>query len=270
MSLLHRPQPGRVQHEVTPDSAGWKHLSFSVRGLEPGESYSSDTGPDEVLIVFLGGHAQAEANGQRFEVQGRASVFDGLPHALYVPPHSNYTITATTALEIAIGGAPAPVGQPVRLLTPQDYKVESRGGANVARAVTHVIAPPICERLFVFEVYTPSGNWSGFPPHRHDGRMGSSYLEETYYFRVTPTEGFGSMRVYTVDTSLDETMTVHDGDLVLVPEGYHPSNASPGSNIYFLNFLAGPGTDYTVVNDPRYDWLKDEWAGRPLRLPFKP
>jgi 5-deoxy-glucuronate isomerase len=141
-----------------------------------------------------------------------------------------------------------------------------RGGLRDP-ALTHLLARR-GERLFVFEVYTPSGNWSGFPPHRHDGRMGSSALEETYYFRVSPPEGFGSIRVYTGDTGLDELMLVRDRDLVLVPEGYHPTNAAPGSNLYFLNFLAGSGTAYTVVNDPAFDWVKDDWTGRALPLPL--
>jgi 5-deoxy-glucuronate isomerase len=268
MKLHHRPSSGVFEHGITPETVGWKHLHFQVLNLEASQTHSSHTNGWEQLLVVLGGSCTVQAAGQTFILQGRKTVFDGLPYAVYMPPGTMFSVEATANLSIALGGAPATGTCPLRLLEPKDYRVEMRGGANVSRQVTHVIAPPLCEKLFVFEVYTPSGNWAGFPPHRHDGRMGSSYLEETYYFKVLPQNGFGSMRVYTVDTELDEFMLVQDGDLVLVPEGYHPTNTAPGSNLYFLNFLAGPGTDYTVVNDPAFDWVKDNWTGNPITLPL--
>ncbi len=271
MKLHHAARPGTgVLHEVNPEIAGWQYLSFKVVRLEAGQTLEGHTSGNEEMIVFLGGSARASAGGQNFEIAGRKSVFDGPPFELYMPPGTAYSVTATTDLEFSIGGAPAEGKFPVRLYGPSDYQVEMRGGANVARAVTHLTGPGIdVEKLFLFEVYTPSGNWSGFPPHRHDGRMGSSYLEETYYFKVTPTDGFGVFRVYTVDTDLDEVVVTRDGDLVIVPEGYHPGSTAPGSNLYFLNYLAGKTREYTVVNDPAFDWVKDNWAGNPLQLPFK-
>ncbi len=267
--LLIRPTPGRIQHQVTPQSANWQHLSFAVQRLKAGETLAGNSLDQEILFTFLSGSAKLVAGKEQFEFVGRSNVFSALPHALYVPPESDYSIVASTDCEIAFGAAPAQGLCPIKFFAPTDFKLEARGGANVSRHITHLIAPPDCEKLFVFEVYTPSGNWSGFPPHRHDGRMGSSYLEETYYFKVQPENGFGSMRVYTGDTDLDEFMLVQHNDLILVPEGYHPSNAAPGSNLYFLNYLAGPNNDYTVINDPAFDWLKNDWTGKPLVLPLK-
>ena len=259
-----------VLHEVNPHIAGWQYLSFKVVRLEAGQTFQGNTNGNEEMIVFLSGSAQVTAGGQDFQIAGRKSVFDGLPHELYLPPGTAYSVTATTDLEFSTGGAPATGKFPIRLYGPKDFTVEMRGGANVSRAVTHLTGAGIdVERLFMFEVYTPSGNWSGFPPHRHDGRMGSSYLEETYYFKVTPTDGFGVFRVYTGDTDLDEVMVTRDGDLVIVPEGYHPGSTAPGSNLYFLNYLAGKTREYTVVNDPAFDWVAGDWAGKPLPLPFK-
>ena len=193
MRLHHRSRPGfGVLHEITPDIAGWQFLSFKVVALETGRTHHGSTLGNEEMIVFLSGSASVSAGGQDFEIAGRTSVFDGLPFELYLPPGTVYSVTATTNLEFSVGGAPAEGKFPIRLYGPKDYTVEMRGGANVTRAVTHLTGPGVdVEKLFMFEVYTPSGNWSGFPPHRHDGRMGSSYLEETYYFKVTPSDGFG-------------------------------------------------------------------------------
>jgi 5-deoxy-glucuronate isomerase len=270
MKLHHTPnRNSSVLHEVTPENAGWEHLSFKVVKLETGQSFTGDSRGCEELIVFVSGSARASVGALEFEISGRSSVFAGLPTALYVPPNSSYTITASGPLEFSVGGAPAEGKYPVRLYQPHEFQTEMRGGANVSRQIVHLSLEPVqTEKLFVFEVYSPSGNWSGFPPHRHDGRGGSSYLEETYYFKITPENGFGVFRVYTKDTDLDEIMVTKDSDLVLVPEGYHPGTTAPGSNLYFLNYLAGPTREYTVVNDPDYDWVKDDWTGGALELPM--
>ena len=260
-----------ILHEVTPENTGWEHLSFKVLKLEVGESYSGDSKACEELIVFLSGAARATVGAEEFEITGRENVFAGLPITLYLPPNSSYTITAISPLEFSVGGAPATGLYPVRLYLPNEFQTEMRGGANVTRQIVHLsLEPVLTEKLFVFEVYSPSGNWSGFPPHRHDGREGSSYLEETYYFKIEPENGFGVFRVYTKDTDLDEVMITRDSDLVLVPEGYHPGTTAPGSNLYFLNYLAGSTRDYIVKNDPDYDWVKDDWTGNALELPMKP
>lgn len=265
-----RPKQGLLMHCVTPQSAGWQYLHFEVLSFETSDKYVSQTLGNEVLLVFLSGSARVEVADEVFVISGRSSVFDGLPFALYLPPNTTYTIIPSSQLEVAWGGAPALGKFGVKLLEPPDFRTELRGGANVTRHISHIISPDVWgEKLFVFEVYTPSGNWSGFPPHRHDGRDGSSYLEETYYFKISPKNGFGSIRLYTKDTPLDEFKLVQHNDLVLVKEGYHPTNAAPGSNLYFLNFLVGHGTDYIVSNDPDFDWVKDDWTGEALELPLR-
>jgi 5-deoxy-glucuronate isomerase len=270
MKLHQKPNSSsQIMHEVTPANTGWDHLSFKVVRLKAGESYSGNSGACEEMIVFISGHARASAGDQTFDIHGRASVFEGLPYELYLPPRTAYTITAGSSLEFSVGGAPAEGKYPICLYTPNDFQTEMRGGANVSRQVVHLTGANInVEKLFMFEVYSPSGNWSGFPPHRHDGREGSSYLEETYYFKMQPTDGFGVFRIYTKDTDLDEVMITRDSDLILVPEGYHPGTTAPGTNQYFLNYLAGPTREYTIVNDPDYDWVKDDWTGKALKLPI--
>ena len=126
------------------------------------------------------------------------------------------------------------------------------------------------ERLIAYEILTPSGNWSSFPPHRHDGRFGTTYHEETYYYRLSPGDGFALQRIYTRDTDLDVSIAAADGDLVLVHEGYHTVATAPGTNAYYLNFLAGDTKPVTQLNDPAYAWIVDDWAGRPIAIPLDP
>ena len=126
------------------------------------------------------------------------------------------------------------------------------------------------ERLIAYEILTPSGNWSSFPPHRHDGREGTTYHEESYYYRLSPADGFAIQRIYTRDTELDVSIAVADGDLVLVHEGYHTVAVAPGTNAYYLNFLAGDTKPVVQLNDPAYAWIVDDWTGKPIAIPLAP
>jgi 5-deoxy-glucuronate isomerase len=163
---------------------------------------------------------------------------------------------------------------PVRCFAPSEMKIEVRGGAHAVRQVNHILGPNLpAERLVLFEVYTPSGNWSGIPPHRHDGLRGSLYVEETYYYRLSPPEtGWAVHRNYSPEHELDELLLIRDEDLVRTPVGYHPVSAPPGTNVYFLNYLAGNHTpeQRTVapVDDSDWAWLRQDWAGNPLEIPF--
>ena len=187
----------------------------------------------------LAGQAMFEADGEQFEVS-RKGVFDELPHILYLPPGEAVSVRAISDFEFAVGGAPAEGKYPRRLFTPDEMKKEIRGGGAARRQVNHVLAAPLpAERLILFEVYVPGGAWSGWPPHCHDGYMDSPYLEETYYYRIDPQDGFAIHRNYRKDTDFDELFTVRSGDLVLGTQGFHPVAAAPGSNVYFLNYLAG-------------------------------
>lgn len=261
-----------VRLDITPASAGWRYLSFKVIALKPGETYSLETGGSEVALTPLAGKADVQVSGQPFALS-RSSVFTELAQVLYVPPGKSVTISATTTFECAIGGAPAEGKYPARLFLSHEMKRELRGGTGAAqRQVHHLLAHPMpAERLILYDGYLPGGMWAGIPPHCHDGYMDSPYLEETYYYCITPPEGFGFHRNYRCDTDLDQVFTVRNGDVVLIGEGFHPITAAPGSNIYFLNYLAGDLYDESrgtpPYNDPQYDWIKQNWGGNAWQLP---
>jgi len=167
-------------------------------------------------------------------------------------------VEAVTSLELAVCSAPAEKGVAPRLIRPEDAEASTRGKGNMERTITNILMEDQpAERLLVVEVITPGGHWSSYPPHKHDREAlpEESYLEETYYHRVQPDQGFALQWVYTEDRSLDETLTVGDGDAVLVPRGYHAVSAPPGYGLYYLNVMAGPVREWKVMNDPDHEWL---------------
>jgi 5-deoxy-glucuronate isomerase len=254
--------------DATPAGVGWRYLSFRVVALAPGEEFEADTGGTEIAIVTLGGSGWFAFGGERHPI-ARADVFTAKPHVAYLPPRTAYSIGAVDAFEVAIGAAPATGLHSARLYTPDELPSFQRGGANVSRGVTATFDPSFAsERLIAYEILTPSGNWSSFPPHRHDGRLGTSYHEETYYYRLDPKDGFAIQRLYAEDLGLDVSIAASDGDLVLVHEGYHTVATAPGTNAYYLNFLAGDTKPVTQLNDPAYAWIVDDWAGRPITNPI--
>lgn len=211
--LRPRQGPGTIL-EITPHSAGWRYLSFEVVALAPGEVLDRQTGGQEVAIVSLAGSGWFGFGGRQHPVS-RKDVFTARPHVAYLPPGTVFSIRAVSAFEVAIGSAPASSRHPARLYAPGELPSFVRGGANVSRGVTATFDPSFpSERLIAYEILTPSGNWSSFPPHRHDGRSGTSYHEETYYFRLSPADGFALERIYTRDTDLDVSIAAADGDLV--------------------------------------------------------
>jgi len=259
--------------EVTPASAQWRDLGFSVARFAAGERRTVSSGDREIAFVPQHGPLSAEVNGQRFDL-GRIGPFEQRPNVLYLPPDHEATFTADGEAELAWGSAPAEGRYPLRLFRPDDAHREVRGGGPAVREVHHLLAGDLpAERLIVFEVYVPGGAWSGWPPHCHDGRQGSAYLEETYYYRIRPHSGFALHRNYTREGDLDEIVAVRDGDLMTVRGGYHPVAAAPGSNTYFLNFLAGDLEDeqraIPPVDDPDHAWIKDAWDQAPLTLPIE-
>jgi len=270
--LIH-PAPGaREQVIVTPPSAGWRDLSFQVLALKAGETWTQVTGGSEVALVPLQGRATVSVAAQTFTLE-RQDVFAGKPQVLYAPPGSRLTLQAETELELAAGSAPAEGRYPVRLFRPDEMKTEMRGGGKARRQVNHILAAPLpAERLILFEVYVPGGSWAGWPPHCHDRYGGSPYLEEIYYFRFSPANGFGIHRNYRRDTDFDEAWAVRHRDTVLVTQGFHPTTAAPGSNMYFLNYLAGDLEDAArrtpPLDDADFAWMKQDWDGQPLQLPL--
>jgi 5-deoxy-glucuronate isomerase len=253
--------------EITPESAGWRFLSFAVH--RPGVPTAVGRDDQEVAIVPLAGAVTATVDGRDVDLH-RSSVFDQMPNILYAPPGASIVIEGDG--ECAVGSAPAEGRYDVRVFTPAEMLSEIRGGGAARRQVVHALAPPLpAERLIIYEVYAPRGSWSGWPPHCHDGYDGSPYLEETYYFRTDPADGFCLHRNWRVDEPFDETHVANDGDVVTVPKGYHSSVASPGSHMFFLNYLAGEPTNEQRSTPPclhaGYRWIADDWDAHGWVLP---
>jgi len=243
--------------QVTPESAGWRHLSFGVRS----GSFSAETGDDEIAIVPLsGGGCRVSAEGETWKLAGRANVFAGMPWTLYLPRDTAYRVEGDA--EVAICGARCERRLEPVLVRPDDVEMEVRGAGNATRQINHLVKPEFpAERLLVVEVFTPSGNWSSYPPHKHDedNPPGEVVLEETYYYR---TDGFAVQRLYSPRHGLDLTATVRDGDLVLVPYGYHTTAAAHGYDLYYLNALAGDRRSMASADDPDLAWIRAGWAGQ--------
>jgi 5-deoxy-glucuronate isomerase len=217
MNHLLRPGkgPGTVL-EATRASVGWDYLQYKVVSLGAGQKLTEKTGGDEIALVSLSGSGRISVGEEVFELS-RESVFHGRAPLVYAPPGLELEVEAVTAFEYAVGGAPAEGKYPLRLIEPSEMKSEIRGGGPARRQVNHVLAHPLpAERLILYEVYVPGGAWSGWPPHCHDGKFGSPYLEETYYYRIAPEDGFAFHRNYAKDTNCDEVLLVRIGDLVLV------------------------------------------------------
>ena len=247
---------------VTPESAGYEYLTLSIRRLIRGEKFQSETAATELGLVILGGRCSVDATaGSWSDIGSRAHVFDGLPTAVYLPIETGFTVSAETDCELAFCFSRAEEKFPGRLVTPDDIEVEVRGGENATRQINHILKPEFpAQRLLLVEVYTPSGNWSSYPPHKHDihNPPDEVDLEELYYYKVDRPEGYAIQRVYTADGRLDHTLTVRDGELVLVPEGYHPVVAAHGYNVYYLNALAGSARSMAASDDPDYAWVRDQ------------
>ncbi|MBR2565022.1 MAG: 5-deoxy-glucuronate isomerase [Paenibacillus sp.] len=245
---------------VTPESAGWEYVGFQVAKLAAGEKLSRESGDQELCLVLLSGLANVSTREHTWENIGkRMSVFEKIPpYSIYVSTLDQVEVTALTELEIAICVAPGKGTYPSRLIAPEDVGVEGRGYGNLERHI-HNILPEQKEAdsLLVVEVFTPDGHWSSYPPHKHDrdALPDESLLEETYYFRVQPEQGFAIQRIYTDDRSVDETLAVKNGEVVLVPNGYHPVGAPPGYEVYYLNVMAGPTRTWKFHNDPDHEWL---------------
>ena len=243
---------------VTPLSAGWRYLFFNVaRG-----SFTEDNDDAETVLVTLSGACRVEADGQVWELPGRENVFAGMPWALYLPRATVYTVE--TEGEVAICSARCRERREPVLVTPDDVEVEVRGAGNATRQINHIVKPEFpAERILVVEVYTPSGNWSSYPPHKHDEDHGEreAVLEETYYFRTRaePPGAFAMQRLYSAAHGLDLTVTVRDGDLLIVPWGYHTTAAAHGHDLYYLNALAGDRRTMAAADDPDLAWIRPAW-----------
>lgn len=255
----HPDQEGVVL-SVTPESANWTYVGFQVIRLSEGQTLQRQTGDREVCLVLVSGKADVSTNEQSWpEIGSRMSAFESVPpYSVYVPSNDTYTVRAITELELAVCTAPGYGNHPARLIPPEEVGVEIRGYGTLERRI-HNILPESegADSLLVVEVFTPAGHWSSYPPHKHDrdALPDESLLEETYYFRIQPEQGFAVQRVYTDDRSLDETLIVSDGRTVMVPKGYHPVSAPPGYDVYYLNVMAGPTRTWKFHNDPDHAWI---------------
>lgn len=259
LRIRPRPGNGRIVH-VTPKSAGWSYVGFELHRLKAGDKVEANTKNQEACLVFVTGKGSASAGGKDFGMLGeRMSPFDGAPWSVYVPQETGWSVTAETDLELAVCTAPGlEGGLPVRVIGPDQAKQEVRGQGTNTRYVTNILPETEpADSLLVVEVITPGGHTSSYPPHKHDrdALPKESYLEETYYHRLNPPQGFAFQRVYTDDRTLDEAMAIEDGDVVLVPRGYHPCAACHGYDLYYLNVMAGPSRTWKFYNAPEHEWL---------------
>lgn len=278
------PSDASLLVHVTPESAGWDHIYFEVRHLRPGDTLIRSTGDFEYGFVNLTGVYAIHSSHGDWRMGGRRNVFEGPAHVLYLPRNSKVTLVCEVEGDIAITWAAASEDHAALFIEPGDVPISVRGGDNVSRQINDLLPPgsPV-ERLVLVEVYTPSGNWSSYPPHKHDrhlvddsGAIVEADLEEVYYYKIDKPDGYAYQRVYTDETSpghaagnpIDAVVIARDGDVVLIPEGYHPVTSAPGFTTYYLNVLAGSAQSLANQDDPRYTWVKQQYKTVDPRLPL--
>lgn len=259
--LLHLPR----------QEAKWEWMSFFVRRLRPGNVYRTRTEREEAAFVLLGGTCLANWGQGAQRIGKRRNVFDGFPYALYLPSGRDVAFTAETVCEVAECRVPSEAQLEPRLITPQDVVSSLRGGGNASRQIVDIITPAFpTDKLIVVEVYTPGGNWSSYPPHKHDVHDPPTEvdLDEIYYYRMNPPDGFAFQHLYSREHSDERILKTRDGDAVLIRSGYHPVVAGPGYDVYYLNFLAGSSHTMAVTEDPQHVWIRSTWKDPDPRLPL--
>ncbi|MFH8568085.1 5-deoxy-glucuronate isomerase [Streptomyces sp. NPDC017993] len=288
MSKYHLPKgasaDGAYDLAITPESAGWGHSGLRILTLGPGEAHSLSTADSEILVLPLNGGCTVTVEGGPFSLHGRSDVFASATDFAYLPPASEALISSAAGGTFALPSARTEQGGLSARYGPKEaVPVELRGAGACSRQVNNYCLPGTfdADQLLVCEVLTPGGNWSSYPPHKHDeARVGAdgspveSELEEIYYFEVRGEHGFGYQRVYgTPDRPIEVFAEVRSGDAVLIPHGWHgPSIAAPGYDLYYLNVMAGPGQDraWLICDDPAHGWVRTTWESQDVddRLPF--
>jgi 5-deoxy-glucuronate isomerase len=268
---------GEFAH-VRAEEVGWDYLNMSAYRMNKGEKHSDNTGEYENVIVILGGRCTIRTeDGDFVNIGRRPNVFSGMPYALYMSRNKVFEVEALTdGFEIAECWVHTDEDHPTQLVTPQKSNIEIRGGANATRQINSILPPGFdCHRIVCVEVYTPSGNWSSYPPHKHDvhrvgqnGNVLEADLEEIYFYKIDNPNGYAYQRVYNDDRSIDGLMMAQNHDAVIVPEGYHPVVSAHGFTTYYLNFLAGSAQSLANTDDPAYAWVKDTWTYKDPRLPI--
>jgi 5-deoxy-glucuronate isomerase len=271
-----RPLPEGCAGEMVSFSrerVDWEWMSFSAVRIAAGNMWRAGSENGESAIVLLGGRCRADWGEGGKHIGSRANVFGGLPYALYLPAGGSVQFEAETQCELAICSVPSRAKLSPRLITPQDVLVSLRGGGNASRQIVDLMRPDFpADKLMLVEVYTPAGNWSSFPPHKHDVHSppGEVDLDEIYYYRMERPGAYAHQRLYTKDGKRDVTLTVHDGDVVLVRDGYHPVVAGHGYNLYYLNCLAGSARSLANTEDADHVWVRSTWKEIDPRLPLVP
>jgi 5-deoxy-glucuronate isomerase len=248
----------------TPGNSGLRFVSFEAVTLTVGQRHAASTGSREMGLVVISGTVTVRAGGSAWRGVGqRPDPFSGPPAAVYLPPGEEYEIEAESDSEIGLCAAAGDRRFAPRLIAPESVATHVRGSGHSARRINNILmeGADACS-LLITEVQSPAGNWSSYPPHKHDTENPpqESQLEETYYFRLKPSQGFAFQRVYTADRELEETMAVYDGDLVLVPRGYHVVAAAAEYQVYYLNLLAGPQRLLRMSFDPAHQWIMEGWT----------
>jgi 5-deoxy-glucuronate isomerase len=265
---------------ITPERAGWGHAGLRIVELLPGGAHDFETGVDEVLILPLSGSCRVDCEGQHFELAGRENVLSAVSDFAYAPIGASVNVFSETGGRFALPSARARRRLAPRYMAASEVQVELRGAGSCSRQVNNFCTPEVFEadRVIACEVLTPAGNWSSYPPHKHDEELPSeTALEEIYYFEVAAGPsgpGLAYQRVYgTAERPIDVLAEVHSGDVVLVPHGWHgPSMAAPGYDLYYLNVMAGPGEDraWLITDDPAHGWIRESWRSQKVdpRLPM--
>jgi 5-deoxy-glucuronate isomerase len=269
-SHLPEQQSGELMH-LARQQAGWEWMSFFVRRLQAGDELRTNTDGEEAVFVLLGGSCSADWGVGRKSIGKRKNVFDGFPYTLYLPTGNEVVFTAQTVCEIAECRVPSEATHEVTLITPEDVVSSLRGGGNASRQIVDIMGPAFpADRLMAIEVYTPGGNWSSYPPHKHDvhNPPGEVDLDEIYYYRIRQPEGFAFQHLYSGKHGGDQVLKPRDGDTVLVHSGYHPVVAGPGYDVYYLNFLAGSSRALAVTEDSDHVWIRSTWKETDPRLPL--
>ena len=283
---LHVPAGSTGHDSLTVDisaaDAGWTYSGLRVAVLEAGESLALDTGDDELLVLPLAGGVDVETGGEVHRLTGRSGVFEGITDSLYVPRRTAMTLTSAAGGRFALPAATAVRDLPVRYLGRDQVRTDLRGAGDCSRQVNNYALNNGVEtsHLLCCEVLTPGGNRSSYPAHKHDRRGADEReLEEIYYFEIASSPagdpGFGLHRTYASDPDrpIDLCVEIRDGDVALVPHGYHgPCVAAPGYDMYYLNVMAGPDEDlvWLAPDDPAHHWIRDTWEGQDVdpRLPM--
>ena len=278
------PQDRDLILTVTPGSAGWEFISFQARRLSKGNTWSFNSRENELAIIILSGSISVNSNRGSWEDIERENVWTSAATALYLPRDTEFSITAARDSEFAVTWVPTDEDHEPWLIQSQDVPTSIRGGDNVSRQINDLLPPgsPV-HRLILVEVYTPSGNWSSYPPHKHDvhledesGNLVEADLEEVYFYKLDKPDGYAYQRVYTDESSplhqagypIDALVRAKNNCAVLIPEGYHPVVSAPGYTTYYLNVLAGSAQSLANQDDPLHSWVKNSYKGVDPRLPL--